>query len=193
MTDPVTHMCWSEQISPLAHSSQATWQAFNLSHCIEMHNTHPLGHAGQLSHTFGSDFDSARSAFDCQQTMAAIARVPYGMSRHTRFNTSRKMESAAMHGLFLGTNTVYRSIWPSIRIRFSVPFMSKMSKSELCEMLFANLSPRSSLQLCWNMAVHAQIYFCFLSSRDVVWLISTQNPSMLPYATCDLTVLLYNH
>ena len=52
MTDLVTHMCWSEQISPLAHSSQATWQAFNLSHCIETHNTHPLGYAGQLSQTF---------------------------------------------------------------------------------------------------------------------------------------------
>ena len=32
------------------------------------------------------------------------------MSRHTRFNTGRKTETVAMHGLFLGTNTVYRSI-----------------------------------------------------------------------------------
>ena len=46
MTEPVTHMCWSEQISPLVHSSQATWQPFNLSHCIEMPNTHLLGHIG---------------------------------------------------------------------------------------------------------------------------------------------------
>ena len=46
MTEPVTHMCWSEQISSLVHSSQATWQPFNLSHCIEMHNTHLLGHVG---------------------------------------------------------------------------------------------------------------------------------------------------
>ena len=45
-------MCWCEQISPLAHSSQATWQPFNLSHCIEMHNTHLLGRAGQLSHAY---------------------------------------------------------------------------------------------------------------------------------------------
>ena len=44
MTEPVTHMCWSEQISPLVHSWQATWQPFNLSRCIEMHNTHLLGH-----------------------------------------------------------------------------------------------------------------------------------------------------
>ena len=46
MTEPVTHMCWSEQISPLVHSSQATWQPFNLSHCIEMHNTHLLRRVG---------------------------------------------------------------------------------------------------------------------------------------------------
>ena len=52
MTDPVTHMCWCEQITPLAHSSQATWQPFNLSHCIEMHNTHLLGLAGQLSQAY---------------------------------------------------------------------------------------------------------------------------------------------
>ena len=52
MTGPVTHMCWSEQISPLVHSPQATWQHFNLSHCIEMHNTHLLGRTGQLSQTY---------------------------------------------------------------------------------------------------------------------------------------------
>ena len=46
ITKPLTHMCWSEQISPPVHSSQATWQPFNLSHCIEMHNTHLLGHVG---------------------------------------------------------------------------------------------------------------------------------------------------
>ena len=45
-------MCWSEQISLFAYSSQATWQAFNLSHCVEMHNTHPLSRAGQLSQTY---------------------------------------------------------------------------------------------------------------------------------------------
>ena len=45
-------MCWCEQISPLAHSSQAKWQPFDLSHCIEMHNTHLLGRAGQLSQAY---------------------------------------------------------------------------------------------------------------------------------------------
>ena len=30
MTDPVTHICWSEQMSSLAHSSQVTWQSLIL-------------------------------------------------------------------------------------------------------------------------------------------------------------------
>ena len=38
------------------------------------------------------------------------------MSRPTRFNSSRKTETAVMHGLFLGTNTVYMSIRPSINL-----------------------------------------------------------------------------
>ena len=45
-------MCWCEQISPLAHSSQATWQPFNLSFCIEMHTTHLLSRAGHLSQAY---------------------------------------------------------------------------------------------------------------------------------------------
>ena len=70
-------MCWCEQISPLAHSSQATWQPFNLSHC-----TIPTCWAAQdnlvrrISH-IRLRFDSAQSASDCQQTMAAIARILY--------------------------------------------------------------------------------------------------------------------
>ena len=107
--------CWSEQISPLRHSSQATWQPFNLSHCTEMHTTHLLGHVGELrrvSHIW-SDFDSAQPAFDCQQTMVAIARVL--MSRRTHFNTSqnraKKLKvSRCAAFVFFVQNTVYRSI-----------------------------------------------------------------------------------
>ena len=50
------------------------------------------------------------------------------------------------------------------------------------------------IQLWWNLATHARSYFCFLSSRDVVCLISTQNPSCVALnAMCDLTVLLHNY
>ena len=36
-----------------------------------------------------------------------------------------------MNGIFLGTNAVYRSIRPSVRNRFCISIMSKMSKSYL--------------------------------------------------------------
>ena len=179
---PVTHMCWCEQISPLAHSSQATWQPFNLSHCIEMHNTHLLGRAGQLSQAYFTHSAPILTPRNLPPTVNKywLPLREFRMSRHTRFNTSRKMATAAMNCIFLGTNAVYRSIGPSVRIRFYISIVSKMSKSLLFEMRFANLSPRSSSNFgeTWpGPAAHAWRHFCFLSSRDVVWLISTQNPS----------------
>ena len=131
MTDRVTHMCWCQQISPLAHSPQATWQPFNLSYCIEMHNTHLLGRAVQLSQVYFTHSAPILTPRNLPLTVnkqwppLRISR----MSRHTRFNTSRKTATAAMNGIFLGTNAVDRSIRPSIRIRFGISIVSKMSKS----------------------------------------------------------------
>ena len=130
MTDPVTHMCWCEQNSPLAHSSQATWQPFNLSHCIQMHNTHLLGRAGQLSQAYFTH--SGLILTPRNPTTVNKQWPPLRESRiscHTRFNTSRKTATAAMNVIFLGTNAVYRSMWPSVRIRFCISIVSKMSKS----------------------------------------------------------------
>ena len=70
--------------------------------------------------------------------MAAIARVPYVTSHSLQHQPKN---GNVMHGIFLGTNIVYRSIQPSIRILFCI---SIMSKSELFEMWFANLSPKRS-------------------------------------------------
>ena len=126
MTDPVTHMCWCEQISPLAYSSQATWQPFNLSHCIETHNTHLLGRAGQLSQAYFTH--SAPILTPCNPPTVNKQWPPLRescMSRLTRFNTSRKTATAVMNGIFLGTNAVYRSIRPAIRNRFCIPIFSK--------------------------------------------------------------------
>ena len=139
-------MCWCEQISPLAHSSQATWQPFNLSHCIEMHNTQLLGRTGQLSQAY---FTHSAPILTPRNLPPTVNKQwpplrESRMSRHTRFNTSRKTATAAMNGIFLGTNAVDRSIRPSVRIRFCISIVSKMSKSYLFEMRFANLSPRSS-------------------------------------------------
>ena len=124
MTDPVTNMCWSEQISPLAHTSQATWQHFNLSHCIEMHNTHLVGSAGQLSQTYFTHSAPILTPRNLPPTVNKqwSPSQESCMSRHTRFNNSRKTETAAMHGtsIFLGTNslqvetvTTQLRIWPN--------------------------------------------------------------------------------
>ena len=137
MTDPVTHMCWSEQISPLAYSSQATWQPFNLSHCIEIRNTHPLSRAGQLSQTYFTH--SAPILAPRNQPPTVNKQWPplreSRMSCHTHFNPAVKTET--------GTNTVHRSIRPLTRFRFCISIVSKMSESELFEIQFGNLSPRS--------------------------------------------------
>ena len=131
MTDPATHMCWCEQISPLAHSSQATWQPFNLSHCIEMHNTHLLGRAGQLSQVYFTHWAQILTPRNLPPTVNKqwLPLRESRMSRHTRFNTSRKTATAAMNDIFLGTNAVYRSMRPSVRNRFCISIVSKMSKS----------------------------------------------------------------
>ena len=123
--------CWCEQISPLAHSSQATWQPFNLSHCIEMHNTQLLGRSGQLSQVY---FTHSAPILTPRNLPPTVNKQwpplrESRMSRHTRFNTSRKTATAAMNGIFLGTNTVDRSIRPSVRIPFCISIVSKMSKS----------------------------------------------------------------
>ena len=128
---PVTHMCWCEQISLLAHSSKATWQPFNLSHCIEMHNTHLLGRAGQLSQAY---FTHSAPILTPRNLPPTVNKQwpplrESRMSRHTRFNTSRKTATAAMNGILLGTNAVYRSIRLSVRIRFCISIVPKMSKS----------------------------------------------------------------
>ena len=120
-------MSWCEQISPLAHSSQATWQPFNLSHCIEMHKTHLLGRAGQLSQEYFTHL--APILTPCNLPPTVNKQWPplreSRTSRHTRFNTSRKTATAAMNGIFLGTNAVDRSIRPSVRIRFCISIVSK--------------------------------------------------------------------
>ena len=106
MTDPVTHMCWSEQISPLAYSSQATWQPFNLSHCIEIRNTHPLSRAGQLSQTYFTH--SAPILAPRNQPPTVNKQWPplreSRMSRHTRFNLTRA--GAPLHSHWLATRRV---------------------------------------------------------------------------------------
>ena len=120
-------MCWCEQISPLAHSSQGTWQPFNVSHCIEMHNTLLLGRAGQLSQAYFTHSPPILTLRNLPPTVNKQWPPLWEsrMSRHTRFNTSRKTATAAMNGILFGTNAVDRSIRPSARIRFCISIVSK--------------------------------------------------------------------
>ena len=172
-------MCWSEQISPLAHSSQGSWQPFNLSQCIEMHNTHLLGHAGQLSQeyfTHSAPISTPRNLPPTVNKQWPPLRESR-MSHHTRFNTSRKTATAAMNGIFLGTNAVDRSIRPLVRIRFCNSIVSKSylkCDSRICH---RETPPTLVKRDHAGPTAHAWCHFCFLSSRDVVWLISTQTPS----------------
>ena len=140
MTEPVTHMCWSEQISPLAHSSQATWQLFNLGHCLEMHNTHLLGHAGQLSQTYFTHLApilTPRNQPRLSTTMAAIARVPYVTSyslQHQPKNGKRRyVRSISLYKYSLQVDNTIKSI------RFCLSIILEMSNSQLFQMWFANL------------------------------------------------------
>ena len=85
-----------------------------------MHNTHLLGRAGQLSQAY---FTHSAPILTLRNLPPTVNKQwpplrESRMSRHTRFNTSRKTATAAMNGLFLGTNAVDRTIRPSVRIRF---------------------------------------------------------------------------
>ena len=106
-----------------------------------MHNTHLLGRAGQLSQAYFTHSPPISTLRNLPPTVNKQWPPLWEsrMSRHTRFNTSRKTATAAMNGIFLGTNAVDRSIRPSARIRFCVE-----NVEILFEMRFANLSPRSS-------------------------------------------------
>ena len=115
------------------------------------------------------------------------------MSHHTRFNTSKKtLEAAMMHGIFLGTNTVYRLIGPYIRSDFVFLLCRKVEILVIWNAI-REFVTKKLMQIWWNPAVHARSHFYFLSSRDVVWLITTQNPSCVALRNVWLTVLLHNY
>ena len=107
---------------------------FSLLCYLELRSTHLLGRAGQLSQVY---FTHSALILNPRNLPPTVNKQwpplrKSRMSRHTRFNTSRKTATAAMKGIFLGTcgtNAVDRSIRPSVRIRFCISIVSKMSKS----------------------------------------------------------------
>ena len=96
-----------------------------------MHNTHLLGRTEQLSQAYFTHSAPILTPHNLPPTVNKQwpPLRESRMSRHTRFNTSRKTATAAMNGVFLGTNAVDRLIRPSVQIRFRIFIVSKMSKS----------------------------------------------------------------
>ena len=169
-------MCWSEQISPLAHSSQGTWQPFNLSHCIEMHNTHLLGRAGQLSQAY---FTHSAPILTPRNLPPTVNKQwpplrESCMSRHTRFNTSRKTATADF--VFLLCRKCRNLIWNAIR-----------------EFVTEKL-----IQLWWNAAAQGRprmreaISVSCQVATKFGWF-QHRIHRVLPCTTCDLAVLLHNY
>ena len=81
-----------------------------------MHNTHSLGRTRQLSQMYFTHSLPILTLHNQPSTVNKqwLSLRESRMSSHTRFNTSRKTETAAMLGIFLGKNAVYSSRRPSI-------------------------------------------------------------------------------
>ena len=170
-------------MSPLVHSSQATWQRFNLSHCIEMHNTHLLGRAGQLVRRI--------SHIQLRFWLRAICL-------RLSTNNGRHCENSVCHVTLASTPAEKRQLlWWTVYFLVQMQLTGRYDHRSESDFVFLlcrkcrNLSYlKCDLRICHREAhptlvkrgrtgpaAHAWSHFCFLSSRDVVWLISTQNPS----------------
>ena len=146
-----------------------------------MHNTHLLGRAGHLSQAYFTHLAPILTLRNLPPTVNKQWPPLWEsrMSRYTRFNTSRKTATAAMCGIFLGTNAVDRSIRPSesdlvfLLCRKYRNLNYLKYDSRICHQ---EAHPTLVKRGRSGPAAHAWSHYCFLSSRDVVWLISTQNP-----------------
>ena len=176
-------MCWCEQISALAHSSQATWQLFNLSHCIEMHNTHLLGRADNLVRRIlhirlrfwlhaiclRLSTNNGRHCENpvCHVTLASTPAKKWQLPRWTVYFLVQ-MQLTGRYDHWSESDFVFLLCWKCRNLTYLKCY------SRICH-------PDAHLTLVKRVhagpAAHAWIHFCFLSSRDVVWLNSTQNPS----------------
>ena len=193
MTDPVTHICWSEQIYPLAHSSQATWQPFNLSQCIEMHNTHLLGRAGQL-----------RRISDIWRRFWLRA-----ISLRLSTNNGRQCENPVCH-ITLASTLAEKWQLPRWTIYFLVQMQftgryDLQTESDFVFLLCRKYRNLSYLK-CDSRICHREAHptlvkrgracvkpFLFpVKSRRGLADFNTES-IVLPCTTCDLTVLLHNY
>ena len=147
-----------------------------------MHNTHLLGRAGQLSQVYFTHSAPIwlRAISDCQQTMAAIARILYVTShslQHERKNGNCRDERYI--SWYKCSWQVDTTIVPNPILYFY--FVENVEILVIWNAIREFVTEKR-IQLLWNAATpgpaaHAWSHFCFLSSRDVVWPISTHNLS----------------
>ena len=141
-----------------------------------MHNTHLLSRAGQLSQAYFTlrlRFDSAQSASDCQQTMAAIASHSL---QHQRKNSN--IPRWTVYFLVQMQLTGRCDHRPESDFVFVLCRKCRNLSYLKCDSRICHREARPTLVKRGHAgpAAHAWSHFCFLSS-DVVWLISTHNPS----------------
>ena len=112
--------------------------------------------------------------------MAAIAKIPYV--------TSHSLQHQPKNGNFRDERYIswYKCSWQVDTTIGPNPILYKLlcrkcrNLSYLkCDSRICHREPHPTLVKPGRTgsAAHAWSHFCFLSSRDVVWLISTQNPS----------------
>ena len=168
----------------------------NLSHCIEMHNTHPLSRAGQLSQTYFTH--SAPILAPGNQPPTVNKQWPplreSRMSRHTRFNPAekRKLPRCTIYFLLQIQFTGRYDHWPESDFVF---LLCRKCQNLSYLKYNSQICHREAHATLVKPAAPARRHFCFLSSRDVTWFGWFQHRirRVLPYATCDLAVLLHNY
>ena len=130
-------------------------QPFNLSPCIEMNNTHLLGHAGQLSQTYFTHLAPILTLRKQPLTVnkqwpqlpeSCVCNVTLTSTPAEKRKLTRCTVNFLVQIQFTGRYD-YRSI------RFCISILSKMLKWELFEMRFANLSPSVGLWSCKSWIV----------------------------------------
>ena len=193
-------MCWCEQISPLAHSSQATWQPFNLSHCIEMHNTHLLGRAGQLSQAYFTHSAPILTPRNLPPTVNKqwLPLRESRMSRHTRFNQPKNGNCRYKRYL-----SWYKCSWQVDTAIGPNPILYFYCVENVYILVICNaireFVTETLIQIWWNAATQglprmrqAISVSCQVATLLFGWF-QHRIHSMLPYTMCDLTVLLRNY
>ena len=125
----------------------------------------PVGRAGQLRISpFGSDFDFASDSFENPVCHVTLASTPAEKRQLPRWTAYFLVQMQLQVDTTIGPNQIMYFYCVQL---FEMRFANCHREAHPTLVKRGHAGPPA---LAWN-------HFCFLSSRDVVWLISTQNPS----------------